>query len=111
MSHKNDIEVSMGNILRALRIAQDISVKELSEKMGISATYICDVEANRKHPSVETLEKYSAALGVKVSTLFYFKERRSSERYDFQQLLFDILCILLKKRKSVEFSENWLHND
>lgn len=84
----------LGKILRLLRTIQDMSVKELASKMEIAPTYICDVESNRKHPSLNMLEKYSVALGVNTSTILYFAEQDKKMNFSHQELLLSILQIL-----------------
>lgn len=86
----------LGKVLRLLRIAQDLSVKELAEKMEISSTYICDVESSRKRPSLDMLKKYSDALNVETSTILYFVEQNEKTNYNYQELLLKILNLLTK---------------
>lgn len=90
----------IGNVLKSLRIVQNYSVKELSKKLNISSTYICDLEANRKKPSLEMLENYSAALNVSLSTLLYFVEEGSKYEYEHKQLLYEILKKLIVNLKT-----------
>lgn len=87
----------LGNVLKSLRIVQNLSVKELSEKLGLSSTYICDLEANRKRPSLDLLDKYSKVLGVHRSTLLYFDEEGKKNNYDHKKLLFSILKVFEEK--------------
>ena len=87
----NKENIGIGNVLRSLRIINDLTVKELSEKMSLSSSYICDVESNRKKPSLDLLEKYSDVFGISRSTLLFFDEQGQQYQYEHKQLLFDIL--------------------
>lgn len=89
-------EGGIGNVLHSLRLIEGLSVKEMAERMGVSSTYICDVEANRKRLSFDKLEQFSAALGVDTHTLVYFNEQGKACRYDHKRLLFGILQEMTK---------------
>ena len=81
----------LGNVLKLLRIAKEMSTKDLAEKMNVSSTYISEVESNNKNPSLEMLTKYSEALEVKKSTILYFDEVGEKNSYNYQKLLLEIL--------------------
>lgn len=92
-------ETGIGNILKSLRIIRELTVKELADRLELSSSYICDVEANRKKLSLDMLERYSSALGVNRSTLLLFDEQGKEINYNHQKLLLIIL-------QSLEKSEN-----
>lgn len=64
----------LGKILKHCRKFNRMTQKELSDKMGISRPYICEIESGRKIPTLETLQKYSEVFDVPVSVLFLFAE-------------------------------------
>ena len=41
-----------------------ISQKELSEKVGISQSFLCDIEQGRSKPSIDTAVKLADALNI-----------------------------------------------
>ena len=41
-----------------------ISQKELAEKVGISQSFLCDIEQGRSKPSIDTAVKIADALGI-----------------------------------------------
>ena len=41
-----------------------ISQKELAEKIGISQSFLCDLEMGRCKPSIDTAVKLADALGI-----------------------------------------------
>ncbi|SMC17312.1 Helix-turn-helix domain-containing protein [Clostridium acidisoli DSM 12555] len=53
--------------LRAFRTEQKLTLKELSEKSGISLSFISDIENDRRTPSIEKLKTLASALGVPAS--------------------------------------------
>ncbi|MBA2468385.1 MAG: helix-turn-helix transcriptional regulator [Chloroflexia bacterium] len=55
---------SLGIWIRATRLEQGLSQRELASRSGLSRSYVCDIERGRgAHPSVDTLDKLAAALG------------------------------------------------
>lgn len=87
---------NIGRILRLLRIANDLSARELAAKAELSQGFISEVEAGKKKPSLDALDKYSKALGVSKATIMYFEESEQNERSENQELLYKILQKLLK---------------
>lgn len=81
----------MENVYRLIRIAQDLTISQLSEKMGISSSYINEIENGKKKASRNFIEKFSEATGIKKSTIMYFEEENSEKNYKYQDLLLRIL--------------------
>ena len=54
----------LGDQIRSIRKRQEITLKELAEKTGLSIGYISQIERNLTDPSLSTLRKMSGALGV-----------------------------------------------
>lgn len=87
----NEEKAGLGNVLKLIRIARELSIKDLSEKMGVSPAYISEVEANSKSPSLEMLARFSEALKINRSNILYFDEQGQKNGYNYQQLLYSIL--------------------
>ena len=51
------------------RKAKRWSQKKLAEKAGVSQTYISELEAEKKQPTIPIVEKLASALGVSISKL------------------------------------------
>ncbi|MCL2047430.1 MAG: helix-turn-helix domain-containing protein [Defluviitaleaceae bacterium] len=81
----------LSEVLRLLRISQDWTIKELSEKMKVSSSYISELEKGVKKPSLDILDKYSAAIGIDRSTILYFEEEGGKNDYGYQKLLLHML--------------------
>ena len=54
----------LGDQIRSIRKRQEITLKELAEKTGLSIGYISQIERSLTDPSLSTLRKISGALGV-----------------------------------------------
>ena len=56
--------------LRAIRQRQNLTLKALAKKAGgMSYTFLSNVETGKSDPSLSTLKRLAAALGVSVSEL------------------------------------------
>lgn len=55
--------------LKRLRQKEQLSVRALAAKAGMSYTYLANVENGKADPSLSTLTRIAKALGVSVSTL------------------------------------------
>ena len=89
----------LGYVLKLLRIANNMSIKELSQKINVSSNYISEIESSKKSPSLETLAKYGEALNVSKSTILYFDEQGEKEGYNYQTLLLKILEEIVRGNK------------
>lgn len=69
--YQKDAEsVNIGERLRELREARNISMRTLATKSGLSANALSMIERNRASPSVSTLYKLADALGVSITSFF-----------------------------------------
>jgi putative transcriptional regulator len=62
--------VRLGQRLRALRLAAGLTQAELARRTGIHRPNIARVEAGRHTPSLETLARLAAAIGVSTTRVF-----------------------------------------
>lgn len=60
--------------LRLIRVFHDCKVSELAENLGMSASFISEIESGRKKPSLETLQKYASHFDITVSSIMFFSE-------------------------------------
>jgi len=75
-SHKEGgpIEQSLGAAIRRLRDTHRLSVRTLASKCGFSASFISQVELNQASPSLSSLERIAAGLGVTLGEFFQAAE-------------------------------------
>jgi transcriptional regulator with XRE-family HTH domain len=55
---------TIGENIRRERKKKNITQKELGEKVGISNTYLSDMEIGRTNPSIKTLRKIAQGLDI-----------------------------------------------
>jgi transcriptional regulator with XRE-family HTH domain len=64
----------LNEALRLMRLFHDLSQKELAEKLGISKSFISEVESGKKKPTIELLNRYSAIFDIPTSSIMFFSE-------------------------------------
>lgn len=67
----------IGDILKDTRAIYGYKAVEMSKLLGISTSYLSEIENNKKQPSLELLKKYSKIYDMKLSSLILL-----SENYD-----------------------------
>jgi transcriptional regulator with XRE-family HTH domain len=67
---KEALSVNVGQRLKQLREEQNISMRGLAVKSGLSANALSMIERGKTSPSVSTLYKLSDALGVPITEFF-----------------------------------------
>ncbi|MFN2120315.1 MAG: helix-turn-helix domain-containing protein [Anaerolineales bacterium] len=64
------ISIDVAHRLRQLRESEQISMRELARRSGLSANALSMIERGRVSPSVSTLYKIAGALGVSITRFF-----------------------------------------
>lgn len=68
----------LSKALRLVRVYHDLSQTEAAAKLGLSKSFVSELESGRKKVTLETLERYSAAFRIPMSSLMLFAERASA---------------------------------
>lgn len=63
-------EQNLGEIVRRLRTARELSVRTLASRAGFSPSFISQVEHNQASPSIGSLQRLAGALGVSLGGFF-----------------------------------------
>jgi len=61
---------SLGARIKALRLERDLQQRQLAEKADLTPSMVSQIESGRLTPSLHTLGRIAAALGVPIATLF-----------------------------------------
>lgn len=64
-----------GEALRLVRSFHDMNQSELASSLGISRSYLSEIESGKKAPSLELLQKYATLFDLPLSALVFFSER------------------------------------
>ncbi len=59
----------LGHRVRTLRREKNLSVRELAEQAGVSASYVYAIESGARGSNLKKLGKIAAVLSVSISTL------------------------------------------
>ncbi|MBI3635579.1 MAG: helix-turn-helix transcriptional regulator [Candidatus Rokubacteria bacterium] len=71
---------TLGERIRQLREARDLSLREFAKKLGgLSAAFLSDVELGRRHPSDAVLADMARVLGTTVEDLKQYDSRTPVE--------------------------------
>jgi transcriptional regulator with XRE-family HTH domain len=97
----------INDALRLVRLYWGMSQQEIAETVGVSQSLVSDVEAARKGVSLELLDRYSRALGIRMSQLLFFAEELEGEPLKRRGKLFiaERVLRLLESLKPSEHAE------
>ena len=63
--------------LRLIRVFHDMKPVELAEKLGISASYLSEIESGKKRPSLDLIEKYAKVFKTTPASILFFSDELS----------------------------------
>lgn len=66
----------LGNRIKSLRKAINLSLMELSDRAGCSASYLSMVENSKVDPSISKLKQIAEGLGITINDLFRDESRK-----------------------------------
>ena len=78
------MNINIGEALRFLRQQERLTLQGLGEALGVSTSAICNIEKNRRTPSLHTLHKYGRVFNleahhiVKLGEMFSRTKPRAS---------------------------------
>jgi len=65
-----DIVVTLGKRIRALRLRTGLSQEKFAARAGLDRTYYAGIERGERNPSMKQLAKIAVALDVRIGALF-----------------------------------------
>lgn len=65
----------LNRALKLLRTFHQLSQVELAKRLGISNSYLSEIESGSKSPSVDLLDQYSAVFKLPLSSILLFSEQ------------------------------------
>lgn len=65
----------LNKALRLVRVYHDLSQADAAERLGLSKSYVSEIEKGDKNVSMATLQKYSDAFDIPMSSLLLFAEK------------------------------------
>ena len=64
----------LNEALRLIRVYHDMKQNEAAAKLGISTSYLSEIEKGHKEPTLDMLRKYEAAFQIPMSSILFFSE-------------------------------------
>ena len=64
----------LSEALRLIRVFHDLKQQELANRLGLSKSYVSELESGKKVPSMEVIEKYSEEFRIPASSILFFSE-------------------------------------
>jgi transcriptional regulator with XRE-family HTH domain len=64
----------LNEALRLLRVYHDLKAVELAEKLGLSQSYLSEIERGKKEPSIELIRRYAEIFNTSPSSILFFSE-------------------------------------
>lgn len=65
--------------LKLIRQFHSVKQSELAESLGLSKSYLSEIESGKKTISFDLLERYSEEFGISTSSLVFFSESISDD--------------------------------
>lgn len=83
----------LGIVLKALRVTNNMSIKEVAQKPDVSSTFVAQIESGNKKISLNTFNKYANAFNIPKSLIMAIEEKynRLEDDHVFQNIMIDIL--------------------
>lgn len=69
----------LNRALRLLRVYYQLTQADLSTRLGISKSYLSEIESGRKEPSLSLIYKYAEVFDVPASNILIFSEKLSEK--------------------------------
>ena len=66
--------------LRILRVFNDIKSKDMAKRLGISPSYLSEIENGKKGPTLSLIQRYATILNTSPSSILFFSEGIESEK-------------------------------
>jgi len=77
----------LNEALRLLRVYNDLKSYELADKLGISNSYLSEIENGKKEPSIDLINKYAEIFGTEPSTILFFSESLGKNTSKFKKII------------------------
>jgi transcriptional regulator with XRE-family HTH domain len=65
----------IGEAFKIVRVFNDMTQQELAGKLGISHSYLSQIESSKRTPTLDTVSAFSAYFRIPVSALMFFSEQ------------------------------------
>ncbi|MFI8687662.1 helix-turn-helix domain-containing protein [Rossellomorea sp. NPDC077527] len=96
----------IGERVKRYRLEKRMSMTELSEKAGVAKSYLSSIERNlQQNPSIQFLEKVSAALRIPIDALLYDQPEDQNIDHEWLKIAEEAMDSGISKEQFREFIE------
>ena len=99
----------LNRALKLLRTYHQFTQVELAKRLGISNTYLSEIETGAKVSGIELLEKYAEIFKMPVSSILLFSEKMSEEKKTGEKLRVAAAEKILRLLEWIEERESVTH--
>lgn len=64
----------LGEALRLIRVYHDLKQKQAAERLGLSTSYLSEIERGVKTPTLDIIQRYGDVFEMPVSSIMFFSE-------------------------------------
>lgn len=100
----------LNEALRLIRVYHDMRQSEAADKLGISKSYLSEIEKGRKKPTLDLIEKYADAFDVPVSSIMFFSENMGRNK-SYEKARGLIASKIISLMKYIEDKSGHAHAD
>lgn len=86
--------------LRLFRVFHDLRLYQMADILGISPSYLSEIEKGRKNPSLRLIEKYAKVFHTTPSTILSFSEKLDKDQQGIKAKIAKMIVRLLKDVES-----------
>lgn len=72
----------LGEALRLIRVYHDLKQKEAADLLGVSTSYLSEIEKGRKVPTLDIVQRYSDKFALPISSIMFFAESVEGGSFD-----------------------------
>lgn len=100
----------LNRALKLLRTYHQLKQIELAKRLGVSNSYLSEIETGLKTPGVDLLEKYAEVFKMPVSSIMLFSETMNSERTTGDKLRIAAADKILRLLEWIDERESVVHD-
>lgn len=88
----------LGEALRLIRVFHDLKQSETAAKLGISKSYLSEIESGGKEPTLQLIGRYGEVFGLPASSILFFAESidKASPREQARRMVAGKILALLR---------------
>lgn len=95
----------VNEVLRLLRVYNDIKASELAEKLNLSSSYISELESGKKNVSMDIINKYSKFFEIPSSSILLMSESLDDQKQNLKYKISRALITMLQNLEKNAASE------